>query len=52
MIVESLVFYSIATALLLAGVMVISARNPGHSVLFLIATFFLAAGLFVLLGAE
>ena len=52
MIVESLVFYSIATALLLAGVMVISARNPVHSVLFLIASFFLAAGLFVLLGAE
>ena len=52
MIVESLVFYSFATVLLLAGVMVISARNPVHSVLFLILSFFLAAGLFVLLGAE
>jgi NADH-quinone oxidoreductase subunit J len=31
---------------------VISARNPVHSVLFLILTFFSAAGLFVLLGAE
>ena len=30
----------------------ISARNPVHSVLFLITTFFSAAGLFVLLGAE
>jgi NADH-quinone oxidoreductase subunit J len=35
-----------------AGVMVISARNPVHSVLFLILAFFNAAGLFVLLGAE
>jgi NADH-quinone oxidoreductase subunit J len=32
--------------------MVIAARNPVHSVLFLILTFFNAAGLFVLLGAE
>ncbi|MEI6558453.1 MAG: NADH-quinone oxidoreductase subunit J [Rhodospirillaceae bacterium] len=50
--VESLVFYLFATALLVAGVMVISARNPVHSVLFLILAFFLGAGLFVLLGAE
>ena len=32
--------------------MVIAARNPVHSVLFLILAFFNAAGLFVLLGAE
>ena len=32
--------------------MVITARNPVHSVLFLILAFFNAAGLFVLLGAE
>ncbi|QND50211.1 NADH-quinone oxidoreductase subunit J [Rhizobium lusitanum] len=32
--------------------MVISARNPVHSVLFLILVFFNAAGLFLLLGAE
>ena len=32
--------------------MVISARNPVHSVLFLILTFFNAAGLFLLTGAE
>ena len=32
--------------------MVVSARNPVHSVLFLILAFFNAAGLFVLLGAE
>jgi NADH-quinone oxidoreductase subunit J len=35
-----------------SGVMVISARNPVHSVLFLILAFFNSAGLFVLLGAE
>ena len=52
MIVESLVFYTFSTVLLVAGVMVISARNPVHSVLFLILSFFLAAGLFVLMGAE
>ena len=34
------------------AVMVISARNPVHSVLFLILAFFNSAGLFVLLGAE
>ena len=32
--------------------MVMAARNPVHSVLFLILAFFNAAGLFVLLGAE
>ncbi len=32
--------------------MVVSARNPVHSVLFLILAFFNAAGLFVLQGAE
>ncbi len=52
MIVESLVFYMLAALLLLSAVMVISARNPVHSVLFLIYAFFVAAGLFVLLGAE
>jgi NADH-quinone oxidoreductase subunit J len=35
-----------------AGVLVIAARNPVHSVLFLILAFFNAAGLFVLMGAE
>jgi NADH-quinone oxidoreductase subunit J len=35
-----------------SGVMVIGARNPVHSVLFLILAFFNSAGLFVLLGAE
>src|SRR6478735_4905921 len=35
-----------------SGVMVVSSRNPVHSVLFLILAFFSAAGLFVLMGAE
>ena len=52
MIVQALAFYMFATIAIAAGVMVISARNPVHSVLFLIAAFFNAAGLFVLMGAE
>ena len=38
--------------MLASALMVIAARNPVHSVLFLILAFFNAAGLFVLLGAE
>ena len=52
MIVHALAFYMFAAVAVAAGVMVISARNPVHSVLFLILAFFNAAGLFVLLGAE
>jgi len=52
MIVQAIAFYIFATVAVGAGVMVISARNPVHSVLFLILAFFNAAGLFVLLGAE
>ena len=36
----------------ISALMVVSARNPVHSVLFLILTFFTTAGLFVFLGAE
>ena len=52
MIVQALAFYVFAAVATAAGVMVISSRNPVHSVLFLILAFFNAAGLFVLLGAE
>lgn len=52
MLIEALAFYLFAGILLLSAFMVITARNPVHSVLFLIAAFFNAAGLFVLLGAE
>jgi len=45
-------FYLFAAITLLAGLMVVSSRNPVHSVLFLILAFFNAAGLFVLLHAE
>ena len=52
MIIQALAFYLFAFVTVFAGVMVISARNPVHSVLFLILAFFNSAGLFVLLGAE
>ena len=52
MIVQALAFYLFATVAIASGVMVIAARNPVHSVLFLILAFFNAAGLFVLMGAE
>jgi len=52
MIVQTLAFYLFAAVAILSGLMVISARNPVHSVLFLILAFFNAAGLFVLMGAE
>jgi len=52
MIVQSLAFYLFAVILVASAVMVITARNPVHSVLFLILAFFNAAGLFVLIGAE
>lgn len=45
-------FYAFATVLILSSLLVITAKNPVHSVLFLILAFFNAAGLFVLLGAE
>jgi NADH-quinone oxidoreductase subunit J len=52
MIVHALAFYLFAAITIASAVMVISARNPVHSVLFLILAFFNAAGLFVLMGAE
>ena len=48
----ALVFYLFAGVTVASAFMVISARNPVHSVLFLILAFFNSAGLFVLLGAE
>ncbi len=46
------VFYVFAALMLFSGIMVITSRNPVHSVLFLIFAFFNAAALFVLIGAE
>jgi NADH-quinone oxidoreductase subunit J len=51
-IVQAIMFYIFAALAVAAGVMVVSSRNPVHSVLFLILAFFNAAGLFVLIGAE
>ena len=52
MILASAFFYLFAGVCVAAAFMVIAARNPVHSVLFLILAFVNAAGLFVLMGAE
>ncbi len=48
----TLFFYIFATLMIVSSVMVISSRNPVHSVLWLITVFCNAAGLMVLMGAE
>jgi len=50
--IQALAFYMFAFVAVASAVMVISARNPVHSVLFLILAFFNSAALFVLMGAE
>ena len=50
--ISAIAFYMFALITLLCAVAVITAKNPVHSVLFLILAFFNASGLFVLLGAE
>ena len=52
MIVQAIFFYLFACICVASAFMVIAARNPVHSVLYLILAFVNAAGLFVLLGAE
>jgi NADH-quinone oxidoreductase subunit J len=52
MIVQAIAFYVFALVAIVSAVLVVANRNPVYSVLFLILTFFNAAGLFVLLGAE
>jgi len=49
---QAIAFYVLSTVMIGSALLVVSARNPVHSVLFLISAFFTAAGLFVLLGAE
>ncbi|HZZ60574.1 MAG TPA: NADH-quinone oxidoreductase subunit J [Roseiarcus sp.] len=49
---EGVFFWIFATILVGSALAVISARNPVHSVLFLILAFVSAAGLFLLMGAE
>ena len=50
--IQAIFFYIFSFIILSSAVMVISSRNPVHSVLFLILAFFNSAGLFVMLGAE
>ena len=52
MIVSAIFFYLFAGVCTASAFMVIAAKNPVHSVLFLILAFVNAAGLFVLMGAE
>ena len=52
MILAAVFFYLFAGACVASALMVIAARNPVHSVLYLILAFVNAAGLFVLMGAE
>ena len=50
--IQTIAFYLFAVLVIASGVMTITARNPVHSVLWLILAFFNAAGLMILLGAE
>lgn len=52
MTVTAAFFYLFATVTVASAIMVIAARNPVHSVLYLILAFVNTAGLFILLGAE
>jgi NADH-quinone oxidoreductase subunit J len=49
---ESIVFYTLAACILALGVLVITARNTVHSVLFLVANFLCVAVVYVMLAAE
>jgi NADH-quinone oxidoreductase subunit J len=52
MIIHAIFFYLFAGIAVASAVMVVTSKNPVHSVLFLILAFVNAAGLFVLMGAE
>jgi NADH-quinone oxidoreductase subunit J len=51
-VIQVLAFYLFAGLVVLSALLVISARNPVHSVLWLIVAFFNAAGLMLIVGAE
>jgi NADH:ubiquinone oxidoreductase subunit 6 (subunit J) len=51
-VIQTIAFYLFATLVIASGAFTILARNPVHSVLWLILAFFNAAGLMVLVGAE
>ena len=50
--IAAIAFYLFATLTIVSAIAVIFARNPVHSVLWLIVAFFNAAGLMLLVGAE
>jgi len=50
--IQALAFYLFAIVTIVSGILCVTARNPVHSVLWLILAFFNAAGLMVLVGAE
>jgi len=50
--IEALLFYIFSSIAIVSGIMVISSRNPMHSVLFLVLVFCNAAGLLILLETE
>ena len=52
MALQEVAFYLLALVSIAAAFLVVSAKNPVHSVLFLITVFFSAAGMFVMMGAE
>ena len=52
MAIQAIAFYVLSVVMVGSAAAVVTQRNPVHSVLFLILTFFTAAGVFVLLGAE
>src|SRR5512137_2618297 len=52
MILQAIFFYLFAGVCVASAIMVVAAKNPVHSVLFLILAFVNASGLFLLLGAE
>jgi len=51
-VIQAAIFYLFAAIIVLSALMVILARNPVHSVLWLILAFFNASGLFLVIGAE
>ena len=52
MLLQGLAFYLLSAVAVVSALLVVTARNPVHSVLWLILAFFSSAGLFVLMGAE
>jgi len=51
-VIQAAIFYLFSAIMVLSALMVILARNPVHSVLWLILAFFNASGLFLVIGAE